>query len=469
MEENKFEKQVRQKMEELKLSPSDSVWEHVKARIEKKKDRRKGLLILLLLLILMVPAGYWMYHSGTSSNSKNPVAKNEPTQENENNHSKKDQAKSADNKEAQLNKTENAISSDSTSIDNSKNQNIVTKENTLSKAKKYGGKTKGNFSVKQIAPEVDESNEPATAESFTNTKAVAKPHDTVAPGKNDVAIEQQSVNEEKNTPLNPLHDTTANHDVAKKEIKKPDTTASSATPKPITATPARNWQVGIFLAGGYSHVGNQLLDFGGYRSADYLQAGPGTSNSNGGQFIYSPSKVKKGGAFIAGIFVEKNISSKTRISFGLNYKSFSTENTVGLKNDTTSMYQLSRAFNDQHQYHNNFKFIELPVQFNFQLTKGKSFPLFWQVGITLSQMISSNALQFNQYAGTYYKDNSVFNKTQVSLNTGFSVAIYQGHANSILLGPYVSYAMSKMADEGLYSAKHFVFFGLHSQILFRKK
>lgn len=469
MEENKFEKQVRQKMEELKLSPSDSVWEHVKARIGKKKDRRTGLLILLLLLILLVPAGYWIYHSGTSSNSNNPVAKNEPTEENENNHSKKDQANSADNTEAPLNKNENAISSDSTSIDNSQNQNIVIKENTISKAKKYGGKTKGNFSVKQIAPEVSEDNDQATSEPFTNKKAVVEPTDTDTPDKNDVAIAQPSITEKPEAPANLIPDTSANHDVAKTEIKRPDTTASLTKPKPITTSPTRKWQVGLFLAGGYSHVGNQLIDFGGYRSADYLQAAPGTGNSNGGQFIYSPSKVKKGAAFIAGIFLEKNISSKTTLSFGLNYKSFSTTNTVGLKNDTTGMYQLSRAFNDQHRYHNNFTFIELPVQLKFQLNKGKSFPIFWEAGITLSQMISSNALQFNQYSGSYYKDNSVFNKTQVGLNTGFSVAIYQGHANSILLGPYVSYAISKMADEGLYNTKHFVFFGLHSQLLFRKK
>ena len=37
MEENSFEKQVQQKMDELKIQPSDSVWGKIEAQIEKKK------------------------------------------------------------------------------------------------------------------------------------------------------------------------------------------------------------------------------------------------------------------------------------------------------------------------------------------------------------------------------------------------------------------------------------------------
>ena len=67
---------------------------------------------------------------------------------------------------------------------------------------------------------------------------------------------------------------------------------------------------------------------------------------------------------------------------------------------------------------NNFKFIELPVQLKVRLGKGNTFPVFWTGGITLSQLINSNALQFDPYTATYYKNNSLFNKTQIGLNTG---------------------------------------------------
>ena len=468
MEENKFEKQVQQKMDELRLTPSESVWEHVKARIAKKKDRRTGLLILLLLLILLVPGVYWLYNSNTSSNSNNRAARNEAINSNENNLSKTNQLTKPADKEAQLGENENAKSSDVKSSDNLKNEMIIAKENTLSKQKKYRENTKVNFSVKQLVPEVEESIELTIPESLENKKAVAEFHNTFSNNKNHVSIVQHPAIEKEKVPVDPLAGALGTQYLAKTEIKHPEAIIDLNNPIPLTVTPTGKWHVGIFIAGGYSHVGNQLFGFGGYADAQNLNATPGTGSTNGGQFIYSPSKVKTGGAIVAGLLLEKNISAKAMISFGLNYKAFNTVNVVGPKNDTTGMYQSLRASVDQHQYHNNFTFIELPVQLNLQLTKGKSLPIFWTAGITLSQMISSNALQFNQYTGTYYKDNTFFNKTQINLNTGFSVAVYQGSNNSILLGPYISYAMSKMANEGSYNGKHFVFFGLHSQILFRK-
>ncbi len=45
MQENNFEKQVQQKLDELKLDPSESVWQNVYAKIKRKKienqDKRR--------------------------------------------------------------------------------------------------------------------------------------------------------------------------------------------------------------------------------------------------------------------------------------------------------------------------------------------------------------------------------------------------------------------------------------------
>src|SRR5688500_16306924 len=50
--ENNFEKEVRQKMEELSLTPSSPVWEGVQAAIRRRRDRRRVVLWLLPLLLL---------------------------------------------------------------------------------------------------------------------------------------------------------------------------------------------------------------------------------------------------------------------------------------------------------------------------------------------------------------------------------------------------------------------------------
>jgi len=47
MEQNNFEKNVRQKLEELKISPSDSVWANVEKQLGKKEKDKKVILLFL--------------------------------------------------------------------------------------------------------------------------------------------------------------------------------------------------------------------------------------------------------------------------------------------------------------------------------------------------------------------------------------------------------------------------------------
>ena len=61
MEENKFEKQVQQKMNELKIHPSDSVWERIEVRLEKKKPSNRGILLFLLLFCFFLTGGYLLW------------------------------------------------------------------------------------------------------------------------------------------------------------------------------------------------------------------------------------------------------------------------------------------------------------------------------------------------------------------------------------------------------------------------
>ncbi len=62
MEENNFEKRVQQEMSDLRIHPSDAVWENVKLRIEKKKSRRRVFLIFFLG-VLLLSGGYFIFNS----------------------------------------------------------------------------------------------------------------------------------------------------------------------------------------------------------------------------------------------------------------------------------------------------------------------------------------------------------------------------------------------------------------------
>lgn len=61
MQENEFERQVQQKMHELKFQPSDTVWHKIEAQIKKEK-RKKWILILLPLIgIFSLYGGYKLF------------------------------------------------------------------------------------------------------------------------------------------------------------------------------------------------------------------------------------------------------------------------------------------------------------------------------------------------------------------------------------------------------------------------
>ncbi len=461
MEENKFEKQVRQRMDNLKLDPSESVWENIKNRIEKRKDRKWGLLAFIFLFALLLSGGYWLYNSQDHSVLKNQeFSANSKTQGN-------DSASINKNNRGEENEKQNHIALGEKPISSGENENTLRSNEELrhpakenpAKNKSYRGQKGGSVAVFTDLPGIESNNLPVKNDDRKQHEASSEPDNDIVSDvfTADILGKHKPVDDSLTV------DVLQNENKVKESITQADTLANK--PKKAFNQESKNkWHLGVFVAGGISHVGNEFLGFG-YSNRYYTQSS--AINGSPGPVYSNPSKVKNGGAFIAGAFLEKNISPKTKISFGINYKEFNTSNLVGPKNDTTGAYQALRF--SQNHYYNNFKFIELPVQIRIRLGKSKTFPVFWSGGLTISQLINSNALQFNQYAGTYYKDNSLFNKTQIGINTGFTTALFQGQKSSILLGPYFHYTASQLANEGLYNKKHFVFFGLRSELILGKK
>ena len=63
MSDHEFEKQVHQKLEELKLRPSDTVWMEVEKNIRQHKHRRRFLwLWSAALLVALTTSGVVLYH-----------------------------------------------------------------------------------------------------------------------------------------------------------------------------------------------------------------------------------------------------------------------------------------------------------------------------------------------------------------------------------------------------------------------
>jgi hypothetical protein len=460
MEENKFEKQIQQKMDELKIHPSDSVWEKIAIRLERKKRPNRGILLFLLLFCVFLAGGYFLWNTGQHLTTEGNNS--------EKNYSEKSipgipEIKSNNNSVA-TNKADPGIKIKKiNTVGNGPIKNNINKNSSLRYqlpfAKKIIKINSGEnatvvFSKQQeIKEEISENIYPKPG--IVQPGEILPENEKINPGIKDST--DNTLNKDVLSNLVSSKEEKAN---VKDTLKKMQ--ASSETTK---HTKKNKWKPGLLFSGGISGVGNNFLGLVNSRSYADLNANGGQAGGPGTIPLAPPSKTKSGFGFMAGVFAERNISAKASLVLGINFKSFNTSNKVGTRNDTTGLFDSRNTVNS---YNNHYNFIELPVTLKIRIGRGKNMPLFWQGGLVVSELISSNALQFNPNSGLYYSDNSIFNKTQIGLNTSLSAALFSKQKNSILIGPYFYYSATGLANEGLYNNKHFVFTGLRTEIIFGK-
>jgi len=465
MEQNNFEKNVRQKLEELKIPPSDSVWANVEKRLGKKEKDKKVILLFLFSILFLLVASYWLWNS-----SKNNASHNQVTQ------SQKD-SKATNNEDSSFAKSGIASDSlaniDSATVSGRKTKNLKTDSQSkiVTKRETKQRNFSGDFTSK---PNQDFSkrgnNEDSRIELSNVNKWIRKT--TIAEIKN----QNESENIAGNFPNQINTDSFLIQLESKKTIQKLGAKNTSLVKKD-SAKHGERWEFGVTFSAGGSLLGSNILEKN-YPSMDLTSGFPSPGNSNGGNpsYYYFPSPIKNSTAFIAGVLTEKNLSAKSKISVGISYKYYSLINKVGNKIDSIltsaqyfAAYSLNNTANRSQSYRNNFHYLEVPVSIKIQINKNKKLPLLWNGGINFSELISSNALQFNPNLGIYYNDNSIFNKTQFGLHTGLSLTLFSEQKMPLTFGPYFYYSATSLSDKGLYGAKHFSYIGIQTEILFGKK
>jgi hypothetical protein len=471
MEQNNFEKNVQQKMDELKIAPSEAVWTNVEKRIEKKEKDRRLIFILFFLILFFLSGGYWLLNS-SKVHQKNDQQISKVIEK---------ESHSKDDLNDTLGQATNAGSSSEKSAIDSKN--ILPDHDS---AFIQSGKIKSFKTISAI------KNEKVKHEKHRNStkEFIAKRIEVSSKQTNNADFDFELIHEINRIPLEKGKENYADRLIGNMEDKinadrflnqfKSEKTGGkliawndSAKKKISVKKQKEHWNIGFTLSGGRSFMGTNLLERS-FPVADYVSNMP-----SGGipSYYYQPSPIKNSTAFVIGVFIEKNISKRGKIVLGLSYKYYSLVNKVGKKVDSllspsTQYLSLSNSFNSFnsiHTYRNNFHYLEVPVSFKLQLNKNKKLPLSWEAGVDLSQLISSNALQFQSNPGLYYNDNSMFNKTQFGLNTALFVTLFLQQKMPFTVGPYFYYSTSRLADKGLYQNKHFSFIGIRTEILLKKK
>lgn len=197
------------------------------------------------------------------------------------------------------------------------------------------------------------------------------------------------------------------------------------------------------------------------------------------------SKIRPDLSFWAGIFLQKPILNNLSVSVGLNLHYYSTKMCTGEKVDndasnyfysaTSSLLSYAAAptvaqsypyyaAGDKQTFINRYYFLEVPASIQWQIGHSRIMPLFWEVGGSLSYLVSSNAIYYNTKAGVYYKDGSVTNRTQFNLSTAFMVGIpFKGLQMQI--GPQVQYGLTSLLNAPGSGGQHLFYGGLKLVIL----
>jgi hypothetical protein len=498
MPENEFEKKVSSEMQELRFRPSEKVWLQVEERIRKKKKRRVFVIIFFLAGLALL--GYWQRDNlfgetkndivnVEKQNEDNSIATGEPT-----NSSATDQNIETA-KQSEIKNTIDKTAGEEVIVDkpgvNKKNA-VIPKPEIYSTKKKTKNETRNKPGpVKTKIRE--ESKEPGNDASAKQQKQNlvtddTKIKDTVGLKDND-AIKQEEVKQSEIKPVENRIDT-INTGVMKQKkdiIETGDTVLKIKTKDSAAAIVQKNlsekkWKWGLHITPGISSLNGRSLSFGSQTTADaFNYQSPVTGGTTGApRVIQKPSEPSPGFAFQAGGSAQRQLSSRTGFSLGLQFGYYS--NQIGIGNRRNSALRFNQSANmsnnndvynaggDTVKFTNQYHFIELPINFQWQLNKNKVKPFIWSIGLTPGQLIASNALMYDTaFGGVYYENKNLLNKTQFSMSTGFSWTIANTHRAQWNIGPVTNIHLNKLFDSPFENKQYLFFVGLRTAVLFNQK
>lgn len=499
MYDPKFEKGVRQKMEELQFAPSESVWAHIEKAVTDGHRRRRGFYFWRIAFSGAVLAGIVtvLYHAPQpaatpqtkiASQAKvtpKTVASPAATQESAANPqvSTSTPRESASTQQASAKAAPpsvpaaGAASPGDLAMDPASQREAGTR--SRSKGHSVTGSKEGTGQDKDVAQndrtgEFADANQRLSAGTQTSVKAPANaPATANAPASRIAPYLYQP-------PLAGQGSAAAIK--AAKVSAKTNTVALSKLEKT-----KRPWEAGFVAGGGMSRLNHLNLanDAASQNSASLYSM---VSNTATSAAAAAPSKryvsdVRPDLSFMAGIHLQKGLSNRWTLNLGMNLHYYSTRISIGQPVNTyvSAMVSLisptvapsaqsatAYVAGDKQKFTNHYYFLEVPVSMQFQLNKSHMLPIFIEGGFSLARLMGSDALFYDVHTGVYYKDPSVLQKTQFSVNSALMVGL-PFHGIKLEVGPQVQYGLTPLINDKSQGDQHFLYAGLKVVIIPGKK
>lgn len=446
MQENNFAKAAQEKLDSFSLTPSEPVWQKIEAAIKKKRERR----LLWLLPFLMLGSSLVWY--GTTKQDEK-IAQNRTLKI-------KQPAQTFSKPHVpQSNQTLTAkIKISGLEISAVKAPEPITTSVKLGiKQKEDAATTSRRYVAIAIIPN-NEINKTNNAEkSTTNLSLINK--------SKPIPTDKILSNSTKEKPAQILKT---------KASAEPNNTATKTAVAPnespqnvIAQTASKNkasskWTWRIVSRAGLSTLKENLFSVSASKAAraqnDYYASFPsGLGNGNYNANRSKPAPPTNGLQFSLGVLLQKPIGKKSSLITGLHYGFYSMHVAVGAQlspdsvNRNATLFSLSAQNiygnnSRQNRVTNSFHFIELPVGIEHRFLKNESLHL--QYGIAFSQLLKSNALQYDGIANVYYKAASRLRKTNVAFFTGVEYTLWKKKTVALQAGPYVQYGLRNSFKNG---------------------
>ncbi|HVU54596.1 MAG TPA: hypothetical protein VHD83_06045 [Puia sp.] len=454
MHDPKFENEVQKKLEELSFSPSEAVWTRVERAVNEKRRRRMPLFWFFLLPSLGL-AGAGMIYYATHHRTIPVVPVAQVTQK---------EPVSAPVTPAPAVAAPSApapsalVPAPSNSTDLFPRQHIISErpahQNVVSSSGRTAHQSIGSLPNKTAPEDVTSSPDETAPQNITSSPDQSDPENKVSsrtlsragvPGL-------QSFNLQFKSPT----------------ASRLASSSASAASTPINLQPKYSWEMGFAGGAGFSTLNKSLFQQPAVMASD-VPAAALTSPMPVNAASKAPSStVQPYISYWAGIVAERPLSKALTLSLGLNLHYYSTKLQVGeaVYNDPASFYLASTLLTQQQSagyarstvypyysvgdadvFVNRYYFLELPVSLLWQVNHSRRLPLFWENGLSLSYLVSTNSLYYNTKSGVFYKDQgSMTNKTQLNLSTALLVGLPIKNMR-LQVGPQVQYGLTSLQHE----------------------
>lgn len=550
MSDHDFEKQVHQKLEELKLRPSDAVWMGVEKNIRLDNRRRRFIWLWLPMLFICLTTSAYVLYRYTQNTENISIAQAVPASSSSNattveieNTTKQTTNITPESVNKQTGKNTSVHSLQPTG---SKQPDVSTPAATHETApvatlsnerqpekfviekNKNSKETIGNNNKRPVQKTLAyyaNDNMPVTGSNNNNlfnrekSRYIKKrsAQTAIVIKENPVKLKPVLLSEEVqpepavlNVAMPAMVNNIDSNIATNKAVPSPFNSKSmhimipdslsnmAAEAMPIQRKRSALWHWGIVADAGLSRIAeSKLLQLKGLlgqeKYYDAFASPGGSTGSNSFLNVSATTATKKASpiqpdvSFSAGVFVQRAISRRFKLSLGLEYSYMSVNTQVGYKinapiviNTGTSSAKIvseyykgpgfSSASADatlqngaaasqgtyySQKYRYRFQFIEMPLMVNWQINKGRKLPpVVFEGGVSISRLLSVDALHFEGIKGVYYKDNDLFNKTQFNFVTGLSIGILQKSKHPIWIGPNIRYAFSGLIKKDVSSGQY---------------